>query len=296
MLLIFLSLAVLLPSAVAETAKPSKAVHRLWTVRWRPVSLVNGAPVLFQVKPPAKLNSLRATWLEHNLSFEFDPSSKTWFALAGVSLTTHPSVYPLVLAAETQKGTAVSFQQKVRVSRAKYPSLALSVPKQFTEPDAAQLEVIKQEGALKKDVFSRSASAREWSGRFVPTVDAPVSDRFGTQRKFNGEVQSVHEGLDYHVPQGTPVEAVNEGTVVLARLLFFEGNCVMVDHGQGLLTLYMHLSEIKVREGDRVQRGENLGLSGATGRATGAHLHVAVRWQGVYLDPATLFALHMPGT
>jgi murein DD-endopeptidase MepM/ murein hydrolase activator NlpD len=292
---IFFSLAGLLPSAVAETAKPSKAAHRLWTVRWRPVSLVNGTPVLFQVKTPAKFNSLRATWLDHELSFAFDPSSKTWFALAGVSLTTRPGLYPLLLTAETEKGTSASFQQKVRVSRAKYPSIALSVPKQFTEPDAAQLEVIKQESALKKDVFSHSASAKEWSGRFFPPVDAPVSDRFGTQRKFNGEVQSVHEGLDYHVPQGTPVSAVNEGTVVLARPLFFEGNCVMLDHGQGLLTLYMHLFEIKVREGDRVQRGENLGLSGTTGRATGAHLHVAVRWQGVYLDPATLFSLRVPG-
>jgi murein DD-endopeptidase MepM/ murein hydrolase activator NlpD len=291
----FLSLPSLLPAAPGETAKSSKAVRNLWTVRWRPASLVNGAPVFFQVKPPARLNSLQATWLDHELSFEFDPSSKTWFALAGVSLTTHPGTYPLVLSAETQKGTAVSFQQRVRVARAKYRSVALAVPKQFTEPDAAQLEVIKQDSTLKKDVFSHSASAKEWSGRFLPPVDAPVSDRFGTQRKFNGQVQSVHEGLDYHVPQGTPVEAVNEGTVVLARPLFFEGNCVIVDHGQGLLTLYMHLAEIKVKEGDRVSRGAILGLSGATGRATGAHLHVAVRWQGVYLDPATLFALRLPG-
>jgi murein DD-endopeptidase MepM/ murein hydrolase activator NlpD len=295
LLLISLLLAVFLPSVAAETAGPSKTAHRLWTVRWRPVSLVNGAPVLFQVKMPAKFNSLRATWLDHELSFEFNPPSKTWFALAGVSLTTRPGVYPLLFAAETEKGTRVSFRQEVRISRAKYRSIALSVPKQFTEPDAAQLAAIQQDSALKKDVFSRSAAAKEWSGRFVPPVDAPVSDRFGTQRKFNGEVQSVHEGLDYHVPQGTPVSAVNEGTVVLARPLFFEGNCVMLDHGQGLLTLYMHLSEIKVKEGDRVPRGETLGLSGATGRTTGAHLHVAVRWQGVYLDPATLFSLRVPG-
>jgi murein DD-endopeptidase MepM/ murein hydrolase activator NlpD len=91
------------------------------------------------------------------------------------------------------------------------------------------------------------------------------------------------------------VAALNRGTVLLARPLFFEGNCVVLDHGQGLLTLYLHLSEIRVKEGDHVERGEELGLSGATGRATGAHLHVAVRWQGVYLNPATLFALRLPG-
>jgi len=78
---------------------------------------------------------------------------------------------------------------------------------------------------------------------------------------------------------------------MLAGPLFYEGNCVVLDHGLGLLTLYLHLSEIKVKEGDRVTRGQQIGLSGATGRATGAHLHIAVRWQGVYLNPTTLFAL-----
>jgi len=103
----------------------------------------------------------------------------------------------------------------------------------------------------------------------------------------------MHQGLDYAVPAGTQVSALNAGTVLLARPLFFEGNCVALDHGQGLLTLYLHLSEIKVKEGERVARGQQIGLSGGTGRATGPHLHVAVRWQGVYLNPATLLNLRL---
>jgi murein DD-endopeptidase MepM/ murein hydrolase activator NlpD len=121
-----------------------------------------------------------------------------------------------------------------------------------------------------------------------------ISDVFGTSRIFNGKVQSVHQGLDYAVPEGTPVAAVNSGTVVLAQPLYFEGNCVVLDHGQGLLTLYMHLSKIEVKEGDRVTSGQKLGVSGGTGRATGPHLHVAVRWQGVYLNPETLLSLQLP--
>jgi murein DD-endopeptidase MepM/ murein hydrolase activator NlpD len=78
------------------------------------------------------------------------------------------------------------------------------------------------------------------------------------------------------------------------RPLYFEGNCVVLDHGQGLLTLYLHLSEFKVKEGDVVERGQVIGLSGGTGRATGPHLHIAVRWEGVYLDPATLLKLDLP--
>ena len=104
----------------------------------------------------------------------------------------------------------------------------------------------------------------------------------------------MHQGLDYAVPSGTPVAAVNNGTVLLARPLYFEGNCVVLDHGQGLLTLYMHLSEIKVTEGEKIERGEEIGLSGGSGRATGPHLHLAVRWQGIYLNPATLLGLNLP--
>src|SRR5256885_5840152 len=163
-------------------------------------------------------------------------------------------------------------------------------------PNAAQLEAINQGKSLKDKAFLQSGAQREWSGGFLPPVNAPVSDVFGTRRTFNAAVQSVHKGLDYAVPAGTPVFAVNSGTVILAHPLFFEGNCVVLDHGQGLLTLYLHLSEITVKEGDHIARGQQIGISGATGRATGAHLHVAVRWQGVYLNPATLFSLHLPRT
>jgi murein DD-endopeptidase MepM/ murein hydrolase activator NlpD len=242
------------------------------------------------------LTSLHGTWLEHDLSFDFDSGTKTWRALAGASLKTSTGNYPLVLTGETRKGEPLSFQQKIHVSRARYRTVALTVAKQFTEPNPAQVEAIHQGEALKKEVFQQSVPVRQWTERFLPPVNAPVSDQFGTQRKFNGKTQSVHQGLDYHVSEGTAVSAVNSGTVILARDLFFEGNCVVVDHGQGLLTLYLHLSEFRVKEGESVKRGQELGLSGATGRATGAHLHVAVRWQGVYLNPATLFALRFPGS
>ena len=96
------------------------------------------------------------------------------------------------------------------------------------------------------------------------------------------------------VTTGTPIVASNSGKVILARGLYFEGNCVMIDHGQGLITLYLHLSEIKVKEGDAVEKGQLLGLSGGTGRATAPHLHFAVRWRGEYLDPRTLLELRTP--
>jgi murein DD-endopeptidase MepM/ murein hydrolase activator NlpD len=211
-----------------------------------------------------------------------------------VSLETKPGTYSLQLTGEGDNGKKISFVRTIAIGRAKYPSIAVTVSKRFTEPSAEQVQQINQGKTIKQDVFRHFDPKREWAGGFLPPVTARVSDVFGTRRLFNGETKSVHEGLDYAVPQGTPVSAMNAGTVLLAQPLFFEGNCVVLDHGQGLLTLYLHLSEFKVKAGEQVARGQELGLSGGTGRATGPHLHIAVRWEGVYLNPETLLQLRLP--
>jgi murein DD-endopeptidase MepM/ murein hydrolase activator NlpD len=112
---------------------------------------------------------------------------------------------------------------------------------------------------------------------------------------FNGKLASIHQGMDFRARKGTPVGAGNSGAVVLARGLYYEGNCVVIDHGLGLFTLSMHLSRISVHEGQHVAKGQLLGLSGATGRVTGPHLHWAVRWEGAYLDPAKLLRMDLSG-
>ena len=93
---------------------------------------------------------------------------------------------------------------------------------------------------------------------------------------------------------GTPVHATNAGEVVLAQELYYEGNCIVIDHGLGFMTLYMHLSKFDVKEGDKVAKGQAIALSGGTGRVTGPHLHLAVRWKGEYLDATRLLALKLP--
>ena len=261
---------------------------------WEPKHLINGSPVIFHVLPPQRLNALWGKWLGHSVTFAFDPTDKSWSGFAGVSLTTTAGTHSLELQGTTLEGKPIAFQRLVSTTRGKYHNVTVQVPKQFTEPSPEQLHQIGQDKVAKGSLFAEVTPTQEWSGTFHAPVTARISDVFGTTRTFNGKVQSVHQGLDYAVPSGTPVGALNSGTVLLARPLFFEGNCVVVNHGQGLLTLYLHFSEIKVKEGEQVKRGQLLGLSGGTGRATGPHLHVAVRWQGVYLDPATLLTLRSP--
>ena len=294
LLLIPFLLASLNFASTTELGTTKVSAAKPWTIRWQPSQLVNGSPVVIEVAPPVRLNSLSATWLEHQVLFSYDASAKAWYGIAGVSLETRPGTYDLALKGTTSQGTEISFSRTVTIGAAKYPSVAVTVAKRYTEPSKEQLERIQQDKTVKQDVFHHTDPEREWSGTFRPPVEAPISDVFGTRRTFNGKVQSMHQGLDFAVPTGTPVSATNSGTVLLAGPLYFEGNCVVIDHGQGLLTLYLHLSDIKVKQGERIERGQGIGLSGGTGRATGPHLHLAVRWQGIYLNPATLLALKLP--
>ena len=264
-----------------------------WSVQWQPVQLVNGSPVFFQIRPARTLKSLSGKWLDHEISFALDPTTERWNALAGVPFNVKPGIYTLVLTGTATSGD-VTFERRVRVGPGKYRITKITVPSKYTAPSPDQLETIARDKQTKQETFSKVSPDREWSGPFKAPLTAPFSDTFGTQRTFNGEVKSVHEGLDFAATAGSPVTALNSGTVLLARPLYFEGNCVVLDHGQGLLTLYLHLSEFKVKEGDKVTRGQELGLVGGTGRATGPHLHIAVRWQGVYVDPAALLEMKLP--
>lgn len=281
-------------ASLFSAAAPAQVAN--WMVRTQPVRLVNGGPVFFQVKPPSRLVSLNGSWRGHDLVFSSDAASRTWFALAGVPLDTKPGVYPLELTGEDESNHQVTFTAKVNVAAGRYPKIkaGLSVDSKFTEPTPEQKIQIEAAQKIKKDYLNRVTPERQWSGEFTAPVRAAISDVFGSQRIFNGKTSSPHMGLDFRVPRGTAVSAMNDGTVLLARPLYFEGNLVVLDHGQGLLSFYLHLSEFEVKEGDRVKRGQIVGLSGGTGRTTGPHLHAAVRWQGEYLDPAALLRLQLP--
>jgi murein DD-endopeptidase MepM/ murein hydrolase activator NlpD len=279
-----------------EAQEPQAVPRPFWQVRSEPETLLNGTPAVLYVIPPTRLKTLKGSWMGHQLCFSFDPSSRTWYSLFGVGLGSAAGMYTLTLAGETVTGTPVSFEQDLEVKGRSYPTVNLKVLPHFIAPTSKQRQRIKKEEALKHQILAGSSDTRLWHARFVPPVNKAISQPFGVNRVFNGELETQHKGLDYHARPGTPILAANSGAVLLARSLFFEGKCVVVDHGQGVVTLYMHLSKFKVKEGQIVRRGQILGLSGATGRVTGPHLHLALRWEGIYLDPAELFQLDLPET
>jgi murein DD-endopeptidase MepM/ murein hydrolase activator NlpD len=266
------------------------------SITWTPTQLASGSPCLFTVEFQTPPVALRGEWFGHEVDFFPSRSKTAWYALAGADVETAPGSYPLTLHATLPDGKSVSATRAIRIEPSQYKQVELHVAENFVEPDAATLKRIAADKAIKDRIFAQSAPTPLWQGDFRLPVQSPATDSFGTRRVFNGKLASIHRGMDFRAASGTPVHAANSGKVILARKLFYEGNCVVIDHGQQFMTIYMHLSKIQVAEGQSVQTHQLLGLSGATGRATGPHLHFAARWQSGYLDPALLFRLKLPPT
>jgi hypothetical protein len=282
----WLSLLCLSAIALAAASAQSPAITLT------PAVVVAGAPELIRISAPGAAG-IDGEWLGRKLEFFRGTDKLAWFALAGVDVDAPVGPSVLKLTIHNARGGTRALSRTIRIRPAHYPTTSLTVPPEFVQPGPEALKQIDADQLLTQNAYASSALKPLWQGNFRPPVSSPQSERFGTRRIFNGTLASNHKGLDFRAPPGTPVRAGNSGIVVLAQPLYYAGNSVIIDHGMGLFTLYMHLSRISVREGQHVVRGQHLGLSGATGRVTGPHLHWAVRWQGAYLDPAKLLRLDL---
>jgi hypothetical protein len=279
-----LTLALLfIPAALSQTAP---------AITLTPALVVAGSPELLRVTAPDAA-SIDGEWLGRKIQF-FTRDHRTWLALAGIDVEAAVGSSTLTVHIHPANNATRDLTQSIDIHPAHYRTGVLSVAPKFVSPGPDEIKQIEADSKIKEKVFATSASEPLWSGTFRAPVQSPPTDSFGTRRTFNGKLASIHKGMDFRAPMGTVVRAANSGTVVLARPLYFEGNCVVIDHGLGLYTLSMHFSRIDVHEGQHVNPGDPLGLSGATGRVTGPHLHWAVRWQGAYLDPAKLLHLALP--
>jgi len=273
---------------------PQSPAHGIKNVFWQPNELQQGSVAFITVELERVPRRVRGKWIGKDLAFFKSDNPKIWQALAGADLETQPGTYDLTVTAVMVGGRVVHSVKKVDIGAANFRSGAVDVPENFVEPDAASKKQIAADQVLKNRAFSHLIAAPQWSGDFVTPVNAKPTDSFGMTRVLNEELTSTHRGTDFPVNEGAPVVVSNSGTVVLAKELFYEGNCVIVDHGQRLFTIYMHLSKLEVKAGNKLGKGERLGLSGQTGRVTGPHLHMGVRWNGAYLDPTKLLGLTLP--
>ena len=168
------------------------------------------------------------------------------------------------------------------------PVQKLTVDKKYVDPPAAQMERIKADRELVRKTLAAYVPERLWTLPFDRPVPGDVSSLFGLKRVFNGQPRGLHRGLDLRGAEGTPIVACADGRVALTGDLYFSGNVVYINHGEGVFTAYLHMSKILVAKDQVVRKGEVIGLVGATGRVTGPHLHLSLLVQGVSVDPQPL--------
>lgn len=210
----------------------------------------------------------------------------------GVDLEQPPGSLEVVLDGVTHVGRPERARATLVVLDAAYPVQRLSVPRTFTELDAATLERIAREKAVLDRLWETATPTRLWRQPFRAPLEEPARGTgFGLKRIINGDPRAPHTGVDFAAPAGTPVLASNAGLVALAEEQFFGGKSLVLDHGEGLYTMYFHLQESLVQPGQRVTQGEPIGRVGSTGRATGPHLHWGVRLYGARINPDDLLRL-----
>ena len=207
--------------------------------------------------------------------------------LLGLDLDATPGGSDIVVRARVSGGDVVA-RQALLVEPAHFAARELTVDDRFVNPPPSVRARIEREARLMAQIFATPDPARVWAGPFERPVPGIALSSFGVRSVFNGQARNPHTGTDFRAATGTPVLAPNRGRVRLAQPLYFSGGTVMLDHGQGLFSQFGHLSEIRAKVGAIVERGEEIGLAGATGRVTGPHLHWAVRLGGARVDALSL--------
>ena len=220
----------------------------------------------------------------------FDTGAGTWKALVGIDLDQRPGAYSLSVDARVGSAT-IHHAHSFAVARKTFPTRTLDVSPDFVNPPASLAARIAREAELVRDAYVHSAPERLWQAPFTRPVPQAANSRFGQRSVFNGQERNRHSGTDFASPEGTPIHAPNTGRVVVADNLFFSGNTVILDHGLGVFSILAHLSRIDVHAGDMAPVGSVIGLVGATGRVTGAHLHWALRVSGARVDSMGALAL-----
>lgn len=228
------------------------------------------------VQPQVKVNEQAALLIR---------GENEWIALFGIPLDQDVAGQLVVLV--TLPGHDAK-EMLIDVRPNDYREQRLNVDRKYVEPDPEQLERIFAERKIIDAALNNVEQVRLTDVSLQTPVAGPRSSSFGLRRFFNDQPRSPHKGMDIAASSGTPVVAPMAGTITAIGNYFFNGNTVIIDHGQGFVSLYCHLSEIDSREGQQVAAGTLIGKVGATGRVTGAHLHFATYLGGIAVDPALL--------
>ena len=279
-------LAVMSPVAATAQADPLRV-----TVSHRARSIQPGEAVRMTATFSRPVSAVRARAFDRAALLQPTSDPRTWEGLIGIDLDVPIREHFVAVAGTAPDGATVQTRYALPVVSKEFATRRLTVAPEYVTPPDDVVERIQREAARTAKLFDTQTPVQQWLGPFLRPVPGDATSAFGRRSVFNGEARSPHSGADFRAGAGTPIQAPNAGTVVLAGDLYFSGNCVILDHGLGLYSFFAHLSRITVAEGDQVAAGDLLGHVGATGRVTGPHLHWTVRLNTARVDPLSLMAV-----
>jgi len=293
---IILPLLAVIVGLAAPAARPRRETQSL-AFQGIPMELVfralqPGEVILAELKqtPPVKRLILEV----RNRRYVLDGSAAGArpFVLIGIDLAVKPEPLLMRITEEKPDGTVEKFREELFIEAKEFSRKRFYVNEAMLAPPAAEQERVKREQELVAAVYG--IITPEWlgTGGFVsPIPDREAAPNFGQQRIYNKSYTSIHQGVDIAAPWGSPVRASNSGRVVLASSLYLSGKTAIIDHGQGVFSLYGHFSQILVKRGDLVKKGQVIARVGNTGRSTGPHVHWGVRILDSRVDPFSLVSL-----
>ncbi|MFO7729013.1 MAG: M23 family metallopeptidase [Desulfonatronovibrio sp.] len=251
-----------------------------------PEQVGQGEPFRVEISSRKIPEKITVFWMDKVVDYPVDLPGKQMILLgAGLDRS---GDYPLELVFDLPEGT-LNKTVVVSIVDKDFPAQHLSLPESMVTPPQEVIDRIIKERNLTVNALNTLTHNRYWTEEFVRPVPGEISSRFGVRRFLNDQPRSPHKGVDFRGAEGTPVKALDSGQVILTGDFYYGGQTVIMDHGLGLQSLYMHLSKIEISEGDYISRGEQVGLVGMTGRSTGPHLHFGVYILGEAVDPLYLF-------
>ena len=235
-----------------------------------------------------KGETVRVTWLEREISLITNPDQTLWQGFLAADLREEPGNYKALITLFPSGGER---QFDIEVVDKDYGVRNLTLPKEMVDLDEETLKRVRMESEIIKSLWEAPPSTPNWIKSFIRPVEGDVVGPFGRRSIINNQPRSPHTGVDLRAAEGTPVKAVNDGKVILTSDHFFSGKSIYLDHGGEVISMYFHLKEINVKQGDSVRKGQTIGLVGSTGRVTGPHLHWGMRINGARVNPLSLIDL-----
>lgn len=277
------------PAGVVVAPPPA-----LLEVTWDGEALLTGRLARIEVKSTRPIAGLTGTIDKRRvILFPSSTDGSQWIGLAPVSVEAQPRPAKLAFHAVMQDGKKLEWKKPVAIREAPYDERQLTVSKQFVKPSAKQRARAARESRQMEKVLASPNAQRLWRGSWAKPTPGVETSPFGTRRTYNDKKKSRHLGLDLNGATGDPIVASNRGRVALASDRFYSGGTVVLDHGEGLFSMYFHMSRIDVKVGDVVEKGQGLGAVGASGQVTGPHLHFSVKAAGLYVDPKYVLELDL---